>query len=314
MQSLDDSNQTPRRTEQRPPPDPQDPFIDETTQAAASLYVTPRRPLRSSIFEVSPRRWSEGQPGTNPRSRQGDRKTSATLRYALEVTPARDTRTAERSQRPLAAERTRSDSPYNNPTEQAQTSFLDVEADPPIELDERFPAIEPAASSPVVQQHVDTTHHAAAQKQTQTVDGDIWLEPNVQYQLPREVPTTPPELASVRGISVEQLQAFVQQRNGSQQPDTEEQAASPSALRDGVDTHGWNTSMNAGHDNMPVSRRDLVAAVETLQEEMRTIRQQLGRVTNELVASSSPVKVRARSDDPSSVSRFILATSCECAD
>ena len=197
--------------------------------------------------------------------------------------------------------------------EQGQTSFLDVEADPPTELDERYPAIEPAASSPIVQQHVDEARQAA-QMQTQTADDDIWLEPNAQYKLPRHVHTTPPELASIRGISVEQLQAFVQQRNDSQQPDTVQPAVSRPAQRHDGGMHGWETGMKAGHDNMPLSRRDLVAAVETLQEEMRTIRQQLGAMTTELVARSRSGEGRARSDDAPSVSRIMSATSCECGD
>ena len=196
---------------------------------------------------------------------------------------------------------------------QGQTSFLDVEADPPTELDERFPAIEPAASSSVVQQHVDEARQAA-QMQTQTADDDIWLEPNAQYKLPRHVHTTPPELVSVRGLSVEQLLAFVQQRNESQKPDSERPAVSPPAQKNGEALHGWETGMKAGHDNMPVSRRDLVAAVETLQEEMRIIRRQLGAVTTELTARSRPGEGRARSDDAPSVSRIMSATSCECDD
>ena len=309
MEPIDDPNQTPRRMEQRNAQDQPDPFIDETTQATASLYVTPRRPLRSSIFEASPRRSSEGQTGTNAQSR-GDRKTSATLRYALEATPARDTRTFVRSERPPAIEQSEANSTSNSPTEQGQTSFLDVEADPPAELDERFPAIDPAASSPIVQQTVGEDRHAAP-NQPQPVDDDIWLEPDFQYQLPRHVQTTPPELASVRGISFEQLQAFVQERNGAQQPEPEQPAPSPPAQRVGGVTPGWNSGMNGGHDNMPVSRGDLVAAVDTLQEEMRIIRQQLAQVTNELVARSSPVEVRPPSKDPSSVSQLMFATYCQ---
>lgn len=202
------SNSTPRDYNSTETPSRQtftrDPFLDDQTietatstptgtrtrtgegtpSATASLYVSPRRPLRSSIFESSPRiplpspshstttpAVASASLGTTSRERERDysyerpRQTSATLRYALETSVR---------QRPLRQDQDQDG--YSDGEDEGhgggedvvrehgrsqrdhpgQTSFLDTESDPPTELDERFPAIHPAPrSSPRPPQSTD---------------------------------------------------------------------------------------------------------------------------------------------------------------
>ena len=344
------SNSTPRDYNSTETPSRQtftrDPFLDDQTietatstptgtrtrtgegtpSATASLYVSPRRPLRSSIFESSPRiplpspshstttpAVASASLGTTSRERERDysyerpRQTSATLRYALETSVR---------QRPLRQDQDQDG--YSDGEDEGhgggedvvrehgrsqrdhpgQTSFLDTESDPPTELDERFPAIDPApSSSPRHAQstdpdavdagqseghsHVQPTASTSSSKSVDRVvpEQDIWRETESDYiRLPRTVTASaPPELASVKGIDVEHLLSYVNGR-----------ARETGAMEDGYvdDEAGWAATHSAPvgwrsrHTlpDLPLSRRDLEETVQGLRDEMEVMRRQLETV------------------------------------
>jgi hypothetical protein len=299
---------------------------EERTSATASLYVSPRRPLRSSIFESSPRiplpspshsistpAVASASPGTTSRERERDysyerpRQTSTTLRYALETSVR---------QRPLRQDqdqdgysdgddggdgdgedvvREHGQSQRGHPR---HTSFLDTESDPPTELDERFPAIDPAPrSSPRPPQSTDpntivagpTEGYSPLQPTTLTSpskpisigvpEQDIWRETESDYiRLPKTVTaSTPPELASVKGIDVEDLRSYVNDRAGQisgMEDDYADDEAGWAA------THSAPVGWTSRHTlpDLPLSRRDLEETVQGLRDEMEVMRRQLGAV------------------------------------
>jgi hypothetical protein len=352
------SNSTPRDYNSTETPSRQtftrDPFLDDQTietatttttgtrtrtgegtpSATASLYVSPRRPLRSSIFESSPRiplpshshstsasAVASASPETNnqeterERQRQGRRKrdysydrprqTSATLRYALETSVR---------QRPLRQDQDQDG--YDDGEEEGdgggedvrehrrsqrdhpgQTSFLDTESDPPTELDERFPAIDPAprssprpqstdpntvdAGQPEGHSHVQSTTSSSTSKSVDrgVPEQDIWRETESDFiRLPKTVSTsTPPELASVKGIDVERLRSYVngraRQTSGLEDDYVDDEAGFAA-------THSAPVGWTSGHTlpDLPLSRRDLEQTVQGLRDEMEVMRRQLETV------------------------------------
>lgn len=303
---------------------------EERPSATASLYVSPRRPLRSSIFESSPRiplpspshsistpAVASTSPGFTSREREKERKgdysyerprqTSATLRYALETSVRH---------RPLRHDQDHDG--YSDGEEQGDgdeedavreqgrsqrdhpghTSFLDTESDPPTELDERFPAIDPAprssphrpqsthpdtaiASQPEGHSHVQSTTSSSTSKSVDrgVPEQDIWRETESDYiRLPKTVTaSTPPELGSVKGIDVEQIRSYVNGR-----------ARDTSTMEDHYadDEVGWAATHSAPVGwtskpmvpDLPLSRRDLEETVQGLRDEMEVMRLQLETV------------------------------------
>jgi hypothetical protein len=299
-----------------------------TPSATASLYVSPRRPLRSSIFESSPRislpspshstsasAVASGSPETSNQERQRQRKrdysydrprqTSATLRYALETSVNQRSLRQDQDQdgyddgedegdgEDVVREQGR---PQRGHPE--QTSFLDTESDPPTELDERFPAIDPAprssphrpqstdpdtvdAGEPEWRSHVQLTTSTSASKSVDrgVPEQDIWRETESDYiRLPKTVTaSTPPELASVKGIDVEDLRSYVNDRAGQisgMEDDYADDEAGWAA------THSAPVGWTSRHTlpDLPLFRRDLEETVQGLRDEMEVMRRQLGAV------------------------------------
>jgi hypothetical protein len=303
-----------------------------TASATASLYVSPRRPLRSSIFESSPRiplpspsqstttpAIASESPGFTSREREKERKgdylyerprqTSATLRYALETSVRHHS--SRYDQDGVSDGQEAGDGDGNGDEDDAvrehrrsqrghpgQTSFLDTESDPPTELDERFPAIDPAprssprrpqstdpdtvdAGEPEWRPHVQLTTSASESKSMDkgVPEQDIWRETESDYiRLPKTVnASTPPELTSVKGIDVEHLRSYVNGRareTSTMEDDYADDEAGVAA------THsapvGWTSRPMV--PDLPLSRRDLEETVHGLRDEMEVMRLQLETV------------------------------------
>jgi hypothetical protein len=305
---------------------------EERPSATASLYVSPRRPLRSSIFESSLRiplpspshsmttpAVASASPGMTRREREMQREkkrvysyerprqTSATLRYALETSVRK---------RPLRQDQDQDG--YDDGEEEGdgggedvvrehgrlqrdhpgQTSFLDTESDPPTELDERFPAIHPAprssprpphftdpntsvAGQPEGHSHVQSTTSSSTSKSVDrgVPEQDIWRETESDFiRLSKTVSTsTPPELASVKGIDVEHLRSYVngraRQTSGLEDDYVDDEAGFAA-------THSAPVGWTSGHTlpDLPLSRRDLEQTVQGLRDEMEVMRRQLETV------------------------------------
>jgi hypothetical protein len=299
-----------------------------TPSATASLYVSPRRPLRSSIFESSPRiplsspsqstttpAIASESPGFTSREREKERKgdylyerprqTSATLRYALETSVRHRPLRQDQDQNGYSDGEDKGDGGGEDVVREhgrsqrghpGHTSFLDTESDPPTELDERFPAIDPAPrSSPRPPQSTDPDTVDAGQpeghshvqpmtlaSESKSVDRgvpeqDIWRETESDYiRLPRTATaSTPPELASVKGIDVEQIRNYVNSRagdhSGKEDDDDEVEV---------VATHSAPVGWTSRHTlpDLPLSRRDLEDTVQGLRDEMEVMRRQLETV------------------------------------
>jgi hypothetical protein len=301
-----------------------------TPSATASLYVSPRRPLRSSIFESSPRipLSSPSQSTTTPaiaseppgftsrereKERKGDylyerpRQTSATLRYALETSVRHRPLRQDQDQDGYSDGEEQGDGDEEDAVREqgrsqrdhpGHTSLLDTESDPPTELDERFPAIDPAprssprrpqstdaytaiASQPEGQSHRQSTASSSTSKSVDRVvpEQDIWRETESDcIRLPKTVTaSTPPELASVKGIDVEHLRTYVNGR-----------ARETSTMEDDYadDEAGWAATHSAPVGwtsrpmvpDLPLSRRDLEETVHGLRDEMEVMRLQLETV------------------------------------
>jgi hypothetical protein len=249
------------------------------------------------------------------------RQTSATLRYALETSVRHHS-----IRRDLKEDEDQGQDGYDDGEEEGDgdgqdvvrehgrsqrghlrhTSFLDTESDPPTELDERFPAIDPAprssphplqstdpntvlAGQPEEHSHVQPTTLALTSKSVDRVvpDQDIWRETESDYiRLPKTVTaSTPPELASVKGIDVEDLRRCVEGR-----------ARQTSGIEDGyVDdeagfaaTHSAPVGWTSRHTlpDLPLSRRDLEETVQGLRDEMEVMRLQLETIVKTVGAGS----------------------------
>lgn len=305
-----------------------------TPSATASLYVSPRRPLRSSIFDSSP--WiplpspshstsasalASGSPETSNQERQRQRKrdysyerprqTSATLRYALETSvrhhPVRRDRDEHEDQDQdgygVVVEDGQGDGEdvvraQGRPQRghPGHTSFLDTESDPPTELDERFPAIDPAprssprrpkstdpntvdAGQPEGHSHVQSTTSTSTSKSVDrgVPEQDIWRETESDYiRLPRTVTvSTPPELASVKGIDVEQIRSYVSSQAGDHSGKGDDDNEVEVAARHSAPV-GWTSRPMV--PDLPLSRRDLEETVQGLRDEMEVMRRQLETV------------------------------------
>lgn len=303
-----------------------------TASATASLYVSPRRPLRSSIFESSPRiplpspsqstttpAIASESPGFTSRGREKERKgdylyerprqTSATLRYALETSVRHHS--SRYDQDGVSDGQEAGDGDGNGDEDDAvrehrrsqrghpgQTSFLDTESDPPTELDERFPAIDPAprssprrpqstdpdtvdAGEPEWRPHVQLTTSASESKSMDkgVPEQDIWRETESDYiRLPKTVnASTPPELASVKGIDVEHLRTYVngraRQTSGMEDDYADDEAGVAATHSAPV---GWTSRPMV--PDLPLSRRDLEETVHGLRDEMEVMRLQLETV------------------------------------
>jgi hypothetical protein len=305
---------------------------EERSSATASLYVSPRRPLRSSIFESSPRiplpspshststpAGVSVSPGTDNREKERQRQrkrdysyerprqTSATLRYALKTSVRQRPLRQDQDQNGYSDGEDKGDGGGEDVVREhgrsqrghpGHTSFLDTESDPPTELDERFPAIDPAPrSSPRPPQSTDPDTVDAGQpeghshvqpmtlaSESKSVDRgvpeqDIWRETESDYiRLPRTATaSTPPELASVKGIDVEHLRTYVNGR-----------ARETSIMEDDYadDEAGWAATHSAPVGwtsrpmvpDLPLSRRDLEETVQGLRDEMEVMRLQLETV------------------------------------
>lgn len=303
-----------------------------TPSATASLYVSPRRPLRSSIFESSPRiplpspshstsasAVASTSPGMTSREREKERKrdysyerprqTSATLRYALETSVRHHSSRYDQDgvgdgQEAGDGEDVVREHGRSQRDHPGHTSFLDTESDPPTELDERFPAIDPAprssprhprstdpntvdAGQPEEHSHMRPTTSTPTLKSTskRVPEQDIWRETESDYiRLPQTVTApTPPELASVKGIDVEQIRSYVNGRageTGAMEDDYVDDEAGVAA------THsapvGWTSRPMV--PDLPLSRRDLEDTVQGLRDEMEVMRRQLGAVVKAVEA------------------------------
>jgi hypothetical protein len=305
---------------------------EERSSATASLYVSPRRPLRSSIFESSPRiplpspshststpAGVSVSPGTDNREKERQRQrkrdysyerprqTSATLRYALETSVRHHPVRRDQDHHGYSDEEEQGDGDEEDVVREhgqlqrghrGHTSFLDTESDPPTELDERFPAIDPTprssphrpqstdpntaiASQPEGQSHRQSTASSSTSKSVDrgVPEQDIWRETESDFiRLPKTVTaSTPPELASVKGIDVEHLRTYVNGR-----------ARETSTMEDDYadDEAGWAATHSAPVGwtsrpmvpDLPLSRRDLEETVHGLRDEMEVMRLQLETV------------------------------------
>jgi hypothetical protein len=108
---------------------------------------------------------------------------------------------------------------------------------------------------------------------------DIWRETESDYiRLPKTVnASTPPELASVKGIDAEHLRTYVngraRQTSGMEDGYVNDEAGAAATHSAPV---GW-TSRHTLPD-LPLSRRDLEETVQGLRDEMKVMRRQLETV------------------------------------
>jgi hypothetical protein len=116
---------------------------------------------------------------------------------------------------------------------------------------------------------------------------DIWRETESDYiRLPKTVTvSTPPELASVKGIDVEHLRSYVTGRareTGAMEDEHVDHEAGLAA------THSAPVGWTSRHTlpDLPLSRRDLEETVQGLRDEMESMRLQLETVVKTVGAGS----------------------------
>lgn len=131
----------------------------------------------------------------------------------------------------------------------------------------------------------------------------MWRETQSDYRLPRAAPSsTPPELANVKGIDVEQLRTYVQSRVPDDgEPEADFAPAEHSAPLGWVSSRGQMNGID-----MPLSRRDLEDSVQDLKDEMRTMRVEIQRMARamgfDLVeVAQAPAMPSVSSDAPMSI-------------
>jgi hypothetical protein len=243
------------------------------------------------------------------------RQTSATLRYALETSVRQRPLRQDQDQDGNSDGEEEGDSDGQDLVDEhrrpqrghpGQTSFLDTESDPPTELDERFPAIDPAprssprpfhptdpntldAGRPEEHSHVQSTTSSSTSKSVDRglPEQDIWRETESDYiRLPKTVTvSTPPELASVKGIDVEHLRSYVTGRareTGAMEDEHVDHEAGLAA------THSAPVGWTSRHTlpDLPLSRRDLEETVQGLRDEMEVMRLQLETIVKTVGAGS----------------------------